>query len=255
MLRLPEFSYHSPRSITEAVRIIADLNEDAMVVAGGTDVYPKMKRGQFSPRHLVSLRAVNELKGIDPNHRDGLWIGAGETLHSIANHRAIREIAPALAEAARSVAMAQIRNVATIGGNLLVDTRCNQYDQSYFWRQAAGFCLKKDGDRCLVAPASKKCLAVFSSDTAPVLQSIDARVVLDSRDGGRIVPVSELYRNDGIDFCVRRRDELLRALVIPRGSFGWRSIYLKLRRRDSFDFPLLGVAAALNLDRDGVCRA
>lgn len=253
MLRLPEFNYLAPRSLAEAVRIIADLGEDAMVVAGGTDVYPKMKRGQFSPRHLVSMRSVPELRGIDPNHDDGLWIGAGETLRAIANDRAISDLAPALAQAAGSVAMAQIRNVATLGGNLLVDTRCNQYDQSFFWRQAAGFCLKKDGERCLVAPASKKCLAVFSSDTAPVLQSLGAKAVLQNRNAVRIVPMDELYRDDGINFCARRRDELLRGIIVPREAFGWRSIYLKLRRRGSFDFPLLGVAAALNLDRAGLC--
>ncbi len=253
MLRLPEFHYHAPRLLAEALHMVADLGDDAMLVAGGTDVYPKMKRGLFSPRHLVSTRSISELRGIDPNHDEGLWIGAGETLRTIAADRAIRELVPALAEAAGSVAMAQIRNVATLGGNLLVDTRCNQYDQSFFWRQSAGFCLKKDGERCLVAPASKKCLAVFSSDTAPVLHSLGAKAVLESSDGVRTIAMDELYRDDGSDFCLRRRDELLRAIVVPREAFDWRASYLKLCRRDAFDFPLLGVAAALNLDRSGVC--
>jgi 4-hydroxybenzoyl-CoA reductase subunit beta len=253
MLRMPEFDYIAPRSLGEAARIIGDLGSDAMAVAGGTDVYAKMKRGQFAPRHLVSLRSVPELRGIDPNHPDGLWIGAGETLHTITGNRTVSELAPALAHAAGSVAMAQIRNVATLGGNLLVDTRCNQYDQSFFWRQAAGFCLKKDGERCLVAPGSDRCLAVFSSDTAPVLQSLDAKVVLQNSRGSRTVAMSELYREDGIDFCVRRPDELMRGVIVPRESFRWRSTYIKLRRRDSVDFPMLGVAAALNLDRAGVC--
>lgn len=254
MLRLPEFNYVAPRSLAEATRIIADLGAGAMIVAGGTDVYAKMKRGQFTPRHLVSLRSVPELRGIDPNHSDGLWIGAGETLRAIAGNRAVAELAPALAQAAGSVAMAQIRNVATLGGNLLVDPRCNQYDQSFFWRQAAGFCLKKDGDICLVAPGSRHCLAVFSSDTAPVLQSLDAKVVLQDSRGSRTVPIRELYRDDGIDFCVRRPDELIRGVIVPRESFECRSIYIKVRRRDSVDFPMLGVAASLNLDREGVCR-
>lgn len=253
MLRLPDFNYLVPRSLGEAAQALADLGEDAMAVAGGTDVYAKMKRGQFSPRHLVSLRAIRELKGIDPQHERGLWIGAGETLRAIAQHRAISDLFPALSHAAGSVAMPQIRNVATIGGNLFVDTRCNQYDQSFFWRQAAGFCMKKDGEQCLVAPGSEKCLAVFSSDTAPVLQSLEAKAILQSSDGERTVAMSELYQEDGINFCLRRRDELLRGIIVPRESFEWRNIYLKLRRRDSFDFPILGVAAALNLDRDRVC--
>lgn len=145
--------------------------------------------------------------------------------------------------------------MGTIGGNLLVDTRCNYYDQSFFWRQAAGFCMKKDGDICLVAPGSDKCLAVFSSDTAPVLISLNASAALTSKDGDRTVGFDRLYQDDGISFLTIRKGELLRAILVPRESFGCRNIYLKLRRRGSFDFPVLGVAAAMNLTRDGVCTS
>lgn len=253
MLRLPEFAYIRPKSLREAQRALAELGPEAMAVAGGTDLYPKMKRGQFAPRHVVSLRFLSELRGIKPRAREGVWIGAGETLTSVAKNSAIKELFPALATAAGLVSTPQLRNVGTIGGNVFVDPRCNYYDQTFFWRQAAGFCLKKDGQICLVAPKSPRCVAVFSSDTAPVFASLNARALLYGQGGLRSVPFDELYREDGIDFTTKAPDEVLQGILIPRSSFGCRNIYLKLRRRGSFDFPILGVAAALGLSRDGVC--
>ena len=253
MLRLPEFEYHQPRSLKQAVKILGDLNGDSMIVAGGTDVYPKMKRGQFTPRHLVSLSGLRELKGIRQTP-EGLWIGAGESLMAVANHRLIAKTLPALAHAAESVSTPQLRNMGTIGGNVLVDTRCNYYDQTFFWRQAAGFCMKKDGDICLVAPGSSKCLAIASSDTAPVLVSFGAEAVLVSKQGERRVKLEELYRDDGIDYTVKPKDEILKALLIPREALSRRNVYLKLRRRGSFDFPILGVAATMDVNGSGECR-
>ncbi|HXG52748.1 MAG TPA: FAD binding domain-containing protein [candidate division Zixibacteria bacterium] len=255
MLRLPDFEYIRPASLKEAARVLSDLGPEAMAVAGGTDVYPKMKRGQFTPRHLVSLRTLGEIRGIRADGREGLWIGAGETLANVAESRTIAELFPALSCAAGSVSTPPLRNTGTIGGNVFVDTRCNYYDQTFFWRQAAGFCMKKDGSACLVAPRSPLCLAVFSSDTAPVLCSLGAEAVLTSPRGTRCVPLSRLYRNDGMRFLTKGPDELLEAIVIPRAAFGLKNVYLKLRRRGSFDFPILGVAAALDLDRQSVCRS
>jgi 4-hydroxybenzoyl-CoA reductase subunit beta len=253
MLRLPEFTYLQPRSVKQATKALADLGADAMLVAGGTDVYPKMKRGQFTPRHLISLRALRELKGIRQS-KEGLWIGAGETLTAVSNHRVIAKHFPALAHAAESVSTPQLRNMGTIGGNVLVDTRCNYYDQTFFWRQAVGFCMKKDGDICLVAPGSAKCLAIASSDTSPVLVSLGAEAVLVSRQGERRVKLEDLYRDDGIDYFTKAQDEVLKGLLIPPESLGWRNVYLKLRRRGSFDFPILGVAATMDTDERGECR-
>lgn len=253
MLRLPEFDYHQPRSLKQATNALSDLGNDAMLVAGGTDVYPKMKRGQFTPRHLVSLRALRELKGIRLR-KDGLWIGAGESLTTVSNHRLIVKHFPALAHAAESVSTPQLRNMGTIGGNVLVDTRCNYYDQTFFWRQAVGFCMKKDGDICLVAPGSAKCLAIASSDTSPVLVSLGALAVMVSPRGERRVKLEDLYRDDGIDYSAKEKDEILRGLIIPRESLGRRNVYLKLRRRGSFDFPILGVAATMAADERGECR-
>ena len=253
MLRLPDFNYIKPKSLKEATRLLADLGPEAMAVAGGTDVYPKMKRGQFTPRHLVSLRPLAELKGIRPQAKEGMWIGAGETLTRVSQNSAVQRRFPALAHAAGSVSTPQLRNAGTIGGNVFVDTRCNYYDQTFFWREAAGFCMKKDGDICLVAPKSKSCLALFSSDTAPVLLSLSALALLVGPDGPRTVPFDEIYRDDGMHFITKRGDELLKGMLIPRASFGLGNVYLKLRRRGSFDFPILGVAAALSADPEGTC--
>jgi 4-hydroxybenzoyl-CoA reductase subunit beta len=253
MLRLPEFNYIQPRSLKQATKALADLGADAMLVAGGTDVYPKMKRGQFTPRHLISLRGLRELKGIRDS-KEGLWIGAGESLTTVSNHRLIAKHFPALAHAAESVSTPQLRNMGTIGGNVFVDTRCNYYDQTFFWRQAVGFCMKKDGQICLVAPGSSKCLAIASSDTSPVLVSLGAEAVLVSRQGERRVKLGELYRDDGIDYSTKAKDEVLKRLIIPKASLGRRNVYLKLRRRGSFDFPILGVAATMDIDERGECR-
>jgi len=252
MLRLPEFNYVKPKSLQEAAGLMAELGSDAMIVAGGTDLYPKMKRGQFTPKHLISLKSLSEIKGIRVDD-EGMWIGAGETLTAVARHPQVNELFPALAQAAGLVSSPQLRNVGTIGGNIFVDTRCNYYDQTFFWRNAAGFCMKKDGQICLVATKSKVCLAVFSSDTAPVLCSLDATAHLVGRDGGRAVPFIQLYGTDGINYLAKRNDELLRGITIPRSVFGRRSVYLKLCRRGSFDFPVLGVAATLKLNADGMC--
>src|SRR4029434_4809838 len=193
MLRLPDFNYLQPRTLKQAAKTLADRGAEAMLVAGGTDVYPKMKRGQFTPRNLISLRGLRELKGIRHNE-EGIWIGAGESLTTVSNHRLIATHFPALAHAAESVSTPQLRNMGTIGGNVFVDTRCNYYDQTVFWRQAVAFCMKKDGDICLVAPGSSKCLAIASSDTSPVLVSLSAEAVLVSRPGERRVKLGEIYQ-------------------------------------------------------------
>jgi 4-hydroxybenzoyl-CoA reductase subunit beta len=253
MLRLPEFEYHQPRTLKQAMKTITDFGADAMLVAGGTDVYPKMKRGQFTPRRLISLRALRELKGIRQSN-EGLWIGAGESLTAVSNHRFVAKHLPALAHAAESVSTPQLRNMGTIGGNVLVDTRCNYYDQTFFWRQAVGFCMKKDGDICLVAPGSTKCLAIASSDTAPVLVSLGAEAVLVGKQGERRLKLVDLYRDDGIDYSTKANDEVLKGLIVPKEALGRRNVYMKLRRRGSFDFPILGVAATMNIDEHNECQ-
>lgn len=252
MMRLPAFRYLAPKSLAEATRMITDAGPDGMLVSGGTDLYPNMKRLQFDPRILVGLRHLPELQGVSGEPQRGMRIGAATPLSQIGLHPAIRARYPALATAAASVATPQIRRMGTIGGNLCVDTRCNYYNQSYEWRRAIGFCMKRDGDGCLVAPGSPRCVAVSSSDTAPVMMALGALVVLTGPDGERTAPIAALYHDDGIAYLTKRPDEILTAILLPPVD-GLRSTYWKLRRRGSFDFPILGVAAAARLDKDGTC--
>ncbi|HLZ60951.1 MAG TPA: xanthine dehydrogenase family protein subunit M [Ktedonosporobacter sp.] len=249
MLRLPPFRYMAPKSLNEAAHMLAQEGDQAMLVAGGTDLYPNMKRRQFTPSVLVGLRGIPSLKGINGSPEQGLRIGAGVTLSELANHSAIQHYYTALATAAGSVSTPQLRNAGTIGGNLLLDTRCNYYNQTEFWRHSIGYCMKKDGDICLVAPGSPRCWAISSADTAPVLVSLGARVRLDSTRGERILPVLDLFRDDGLSPYTKATDEILSEIILPPAD-GWQSIYLKLRRRGSFDFPLLGVAIALRFAAD-----
>jgi 4-hydroxybenzoyl-CoA reductase subunit beta len=252
MMRLPPFRYFAPASVREAVGLLAEHGPTATVVAGGTDLYPNMKRLQMEPRVLVGLRGLRELAEIRGSARAGLDVGAGATLTRVAEHPEIARHHPALARAAGVVSTPQLRNMGTIGGNVCVDTRCNYYNQSYEWRRAIGFCMKKDGDICLVAPGSPRCWAVSSSDTAPVLWALGAEVTLAGPAGERRIPVSGLFRDDGIDYLGKARDEILTTVHLPALD-GWRATYWKLRRRGAFDFPVLGVAAAVQLE-GGICR-
>lgn len=250
MMRLPLFEFRAPRTLDEAARILDGDGAKAMPLAGGTDLLPNMKRRQQVPRTLMSLRHIEGLNRLELGDSGGR-LGACLTLSDIAADPRLRNGLSALVQAASSVATPQIRNMATLGGNLCLDTRCNYYDQNYEWRKAINFCLKKDGTTCWVAPGSRKCVAVSSTDTAPALLALGGRVRLVSRAGEREVALSELYNNDGIHYIRRRPDEIL-AEVLLDSLHGWKSTYWKLRRRGSFDFPVLSVAAAARLSRNGV---
>ena len=248
MMRLPLFQFRAPRSVEEAVHILAGEGPSAMLIAGGTDLLPNVKRRQQVPKTLLSLRHIEALTHKHVN--GGSRLGACLTLTEIASHKRVQSALTALAQAAAQVATPHIRNMATLGGNLCLDTRCNYYDQNYEWRKAINFCLKKDGETCWVAPSSPKCMAVSSTDTAPALIALGARVRLVSASGEREVPLSDLYQSDGLHYLTRRPEELLTEVLID-DRHGWRSTYWKLRRRGSFDFPVLSVAAAARFTGSG----
>ena len=250
MMRLPHFRYVAAKTVADAASALADHAPGAaMLLAGGTDLLPNMKRRQQTPKIVVGLRNVADLKTVT-NGR-GMTLGAGLTLTALATDARIKKHYPGLFQAAAQIATPHLRNMGTLGGNLCLDTRCNYYDQNYEWRQAIGFCMKKEGETCWVAPGSDRCLAVSSTDTAPMLVALGARVTLVSkRDGERTLPLADLYQNDGIHYLTRRPDEILTAVHLD-GDAGWRSVYWKLRRRGSFDFPVLSVAAAVKTAKDG----
>src|SRR3954468_24138361 len=253
MMRLPRFEYHTPKTISEAVKIMADVGPAGQFVAGGTDLYPNMKRRQQTPESVISVMRLTDLNQITGDGSHGLRIGASVTLTDICENKIINRDYPVVAHAARTISTPLLRNMGTIGGNLLLDTRCNYYDQNYEWRKGINFCLKKDGDVCWVAPGSSKCWAVQSSDLVPVMVAIGAKLRFASTLGERIVDAAGLYNDDGIDYLHKRPDELLAEIHLPPAA-GWRAIYKKLRRRGAFDFPVLGVAARLDEEEDGTVR-
>jgi 4-hydroxybenzoyl-CoA reductase subunit beta len=245
MLRNKEFDLAIPDTLEEALAMLAR-DERSMVIAGGTDLVPKLKRGQFEPSTVVSL---SRLKGLDyvKTAEDGLRIGSRATLRSLEQHPDVLRF-PAIAEAVRQVATPIIRNNATIGGNLLQDTRCRFYDRGVFWRDAVGYCMKKDGEDCRVAPGGDRCYAVFCSDIAPALIVHDAQVRL-AGEKERTIPLEDIYLDDGMRYLDMNNEILLEIIVPQRSRL---STYRKMRMRGGFDFPEAGVAVAIEKDEDGI---
>jgi 4-hydroxybenzoyl-CoA reductase subunit beta len=247
MLRLPCFTYLAPKTLRQAIQWKADAGPDGMYVAGGTDLYPNMKRRHQEPKTVISLAGVRAL-GRPAGRRaggpagEGLVLGTGVTLTQIVEHRKVRKRYPVVARAAELISTPLLRNMGTLGGNLCLDTRCTYYNQSHEWRKAIDFCMKKDGAICWVAPSSPRCWAVQSSDLAPVMVALNAAFLLVGPDGEHVVPAGAFYQNDGIAYLAKQPDEILAEVRLPALD-GWDATYHKLRRRGSFDFPVLGVAA------------
>ena len=251
MMRLPAFTYLRPRELGEACALLAEHGEDAALVAGGTDLFPKLKRRQIAPTVLVSLHGIEELRGIRVN--GGVTMGAGARIAEVESHPALTGPYAALASAAAVIASPQIRNAGTVGGNLCLDVRCDFYDRTPGWRESVGYCLKAGGaDVCRLASGGSRCWAISTSDLAPVALALDGTLRLVSVRGDRHVPAADLYRDDGLAHLTVARDEIVTELSVPPTD-GLRAIYLKLRRRGSIDFALVGVAAAVRLDESGTC--
>jgi 4-hydroxybenzoyl-CoA reductase subunit beta len=206
-----------------------------------------MKRRQQEPKLVVQVSHLEDLRGFQEDGEGRLTVGAGETLTDVTQNPLVQSRYPVLAEAAGSVATPLIRNMGTLGGNICLDTRCNYYDQTYEWRKAINFCMKKDGEICWVAPGSSVCLAVNSSDTAPVMVALGAEIMLRSLRVQRVVPAGAFFRSDGITYLNKDPDELVTGVRLPSPN-GWSATYVKLRRRGSIDFPVLGVAAWIMRD-------
>lgn len=251
MLRLPRFQLRQPASLPEALRLLAEAGPEARVIAGGTDLLPNMKHELLTPPVLVSLGRVAELRGIALADDGTLVIGATTPLAEVAASALVAAQAPALSQAAGLVAGPQLRERGTLGGNLLLDTRCQYYNQSHFWRSALGFCLKKDGSACHVVAGGSRCVAAASADTLPALMTLGAQVVIEGPRGGRSLPVEELPSNDGARPYRLAPGEILALVRVPRLPPGHRGAYAKLRERGAIDFPLLGVAARVDLGEDG----
>jgi 4-hydroxybenzoyl-CoA reductase subunit beta len=249
VLRMPEFEVHLPRTAAEAVLLRSSLPE-AMYVAGGTDLLPNLKHHLHAPKHLVSLSHVEELAGIELLADGTLRIGAGTKLQTIADDEIVRREANAVAVAAGSVAGPQHRRMGTIGGNVMLDTRCLFYNQTKPWREALGYCLKKDGTWCHVIGSDRTCVAAQSSDTVPALIALGASLEIETPDGLRTVSLDPIFHQDGRYEKVHQvpAESLVRAALIPPRKPGQRSTYRKVRHRNAVDFPQLGVGLAAAFD-------
>jgi len=252
-MSLPAFELLRPRALEEAVSLLAARGPEAMIVAGGTDLVPNLQAGLFAPRALVDIKGLADLRAIKFDPERGLEIGALATITSIAESPLVRAHYPVLSEAAATIASPVLRNMGTLGGNLCLETRCVWYNQSYDWRKSLGYCLKKDGTVCHVAPGGQRCWAVWSGDTAPALLTLDAEIEIAGPRGARRLPLGEFYKNDGMDRVRLAKDEILSRVFVPARMAGYRGRYQKLRLRSAIDYPLAGVAVAMKVE-DGVCR-
>ncbi len=254
-MSLPEFKLLRPRALPDAIGYLAHYAGNIRVLAGGTDLIPSMRQKLFEPEYVLDLRGISELRGIK-SHADGRTdVGALTSLRAIEKSAYLREHFSVLAEAAATVASPVIRNMGTIGGNICLDTRCLWYNQSLPWRKGCGFCIKKDGDICHVAPGGTKCWAAFSGDTPAALLCLNAEIELASANGTRRVTLRDFYTNDGQNYRKLKPNELLTRVFLPRESAGYRGVYRKLRVRGSIDYPLAGVAVAIKRSNGHVLDA
>jgi len=254
-LSLPEFKLLRPRTVDEATGYLAKYASNVRVLAGGTDLIPSMRQKLFEPRYVLDIRHIPELKRILRRIEAGVEIGALTTLTAVERSDFLRQHYPVLTEAARTVASPLLRNMGTIGGNICLDTRCLWYNQSLTWRKGCGFCIKKDGDLCHVAPGGSKCWAVFSGDTPPALLCLNAEIEIASPAGRRRVPLREFYTGLGDEYRKLNPNELLTRVFLPESSADYIGIYRKLRVRGSIDYPLAGVAVVLKRSNGHVADA
>ena len=244
-MSLPEFKLLRPGTVAEAVGLLARHAPEVQVIAGGTDLIPSMRQKLFAPRYVLDIRGIRELHGIGSRSGGGVEIGALTTLTEIEHSDFLRQHYPVLVEAAATVASPILRNMGTLGGNICLDTRCLWYNQSLTWRKGCGFCIKKDGNICHVAPGGETCWAAFSGDTPPALLCLDAEVEIAGAAGTRRLPLRDFYTGVGDNYRKLEKNELLTRISLPQSSADWRGAYRKLRIRGSIDYPLAGVAVAL----------
>jgi len=252
MMTLPDLTVLRPGSVAEAVEALR-ANPGARLLAGGTDIVPNLKYGMYDTTRLVALRGLSpELRYVREDASGDLLLGALSTVDEMSENQLVKSRLPALADACAQIAGPQLRRMGTLGGNLCLDTRCVYINQSYFWRSALGFCLKKDGTVCHVVKGGQRCVAAASNDTAPVLLALDATVRTVSPRGPRTLPLREFYLADGTHNTVLEPDELLTEVRVPAAAARKRQAFAKLRTRAAIDFPSLNLAVAIELDGKAV---
>jgi 4-hydroxybenzoyl-CoA reductase subunit beta len=254
-LSLPQFKLLRPRRLQEALEFLDKRAGNIRVLAGGTDLIPSMRQKLFEPEHILDLRGIAEMRGIRPQADGGVEIGALTTLSTVEKSDFLWRHYPVLTEAASTVASPVLRNMGTVGGNICLDTRCLWYNQSLTWRKGCGFCIKKDGDLCHVAPGGTKCWAAFSGDTPPALLCLNAEIEIVSPLGARQIPLRHFYTGMGDNYRQLQPNELVTRVILSATSANYRGVYRKLRVRGSIDYPLAGVAVAMKRSNGQVADA
>ncbi|HEY6372876.1 MAG TPA: FAD binding domain-containing protein [Candidatus Sulfotelmatobacter sp.] len=254
-MSLPQFKLLRPRRVEDAVRFLGEHAGNVCILAGGTDLIPSMRQKLFEPGYVLDLRSIGELRGIEPRSDGGVEIRALTTLRAIERSDYLRQHYPVLTEAAATVASPVLRNMGTVGGNICLDTRCLWYNQSLTWRKGCGFCIKKDGDLCHVAPAGTKCWAVFSGDTPPALLCLNAEIEVAGASGTRRISLNDFYTGLGDNYRKLQPNELVTRVFLPASSADYRGVYRKLRVRGSIDYPLAGVAVVMKRSNGHVADA
>jgi 4-hydroxybenzoyl-CoA reductase subunit beta len=250
-MSLPPFKLLRPSAVEEAVDHLGQHQGNIRILAGGTDLIPSMRQKLFEPEYVLDLRGIAALRGIKPHPNGGVEIGALTPLRVIEKSDFLRQHYPVLVEAAGTVASPVLRNMGTIGGNICLDTRCLWYNQSLTWRKGCGFCIKKDGDICHVAPGGTKCWAAFSGDTPPALLCLKAEIEVVSPRGVRLLDLQDFYTGLGDNYRQLASDELVTRVSLPSSSADYGGVYRKLRVRGSIDYPLAGVAVVMKRSSNG----
>lgn len=245
-----EKTYSKPKALDEAILEASKHRENCKFIAGGTDVMVNKYQGNDSSLHLIDITGLEELKGIW-NDDEFVYIGALTKLDDLKKSTILSTDFPVLMEAAKAVGSPLIRKTATIGGNILCENRCIYYNQSEWWREAAGFCLKCNGNICIASGGKKACFSEFVSDTAPYLISINAKVKLINPEGASVIALEELYTGDGVNSKIIDNTTILKEIMIPL-SQGYRSVFKKLRQRESLEFTSL--TTAVSVDHQNVIR-
>jgi len=254
-MRLPKFEYFEPESLKEALALLSRDEGNSCLVAGGTELYVKMKQRLLTPRQVVNLKTVSDPDFIHYSDKEGLRIGALATLESVESAAVVQEKYPGLAQAAGRVASPAIRNTGTIGGNVCLDTRCWYYNQSHWWRKSLPVCFKRGGDVCHVVKGGDHCYALCLADTAPILVALEAKAKLLDGDKQREVELKDFFTNKGEKANQLKASEILSEIQIAPPSPHTGSAYLKYSTRGSIDFPILGVAVVVSLEsKKGRCK-
>jgi 4-hydroxybenzoyl-CoA reductase subunit beta len=253
-MRLPRFEYVRPKTIEEAVSAIAPSNRKATILAGGTDLLVNMKYRVVCPETVVSIKHIAELCAMSAANGH-MAIGACATLTDLVHDSSTAQKFSAFNQAVRAIASQHLRNMATLGGNVCLDTRCWYYNQSKLWRDARELCHRTGGTLCHAIKGAKRCHAINNSDTAPVLIALDAQIAVAGKGQQRMIQAKDFYQDDGIKHTDLEPGEIVTSITLPQGNGDSHATFIKISMRKGIDFAMASIAAAVNANGKAVSSA